>query len=134
MTVFVDTSAIFAFLAANDVDHDRAAATLADLRQNEELVTHNYVVVETAALVHSRLGPEAARDLLRVFLPSLNVSWVDERLHEAATSGYLAARRRDISLVDWVSFEFMHRSGLTDAFAFDRDFAEQGFALIPLAR
>jgi predicted nucleic acid-binding protein len=30
-----------------------------------------------------------------------------------------------------VSFEVMRRSGLTQAFAFDRHFAEQGFQQIP---
>lgn len=134
MSVFVDTSAIYAFLAEADDDHDRAAATLEDLLRNDELVTHNYVVVETAALVHARLGAEAARDLIRGFMRSLNVAWVDEHLHGAAAAAYLAAKRRDVSLVDWTSFEFMHRTGLTTAFTFDRDFRDQGFDTIPASR
>jgi predicted nucleic acid-binding protein len=43
----------------------------------------------------------------------------------------LAAVRRDVSLVDWVSFEVMRRSGIGTAFAFDRDFRRHGFATIP---
>ncbi len=36
-----------------------------------------------------------------------------------------------LSLVDWTSFEMMRDEHLTDAFAFDRHFAEQGFVLRP---
>ena len=43
----------------------------------------------------------------------------------------LASGRKDVSLVDWVSFELMRRAGISMAFAFDRDFAAQGFSLIP---
>ncbi|HKY51391.1 MAG TPA: PIN domain-containing protein [Candidatus Limnocylindria bacterium] len=134
MSVFVDTSGLFAFLAQDDQDHDRATAAFEDLLLNEELVTHNYVVAETAALVHARLGAAAARDLLRGLMRPLNVAWVDQRLHDAAAAAYLAATRRDVSLVDWTSFEFMHRNGLTTAFTFDRDFEDQGFETVPSSR
>jgi predicted nucleic acid-binding protein len=39
--------------------------------------------------------------------------------------------RRRTSLVDWVSFEVMRRRGIETAFAFDRDFATAGFAVVP---
>jgi predicted nucleic acid-binding protein len=39
--------------------------------------------------------------------------------------------RRRVSLVDWVSFELMRRLRLEAAFAFDRNFAGQGFATVP---
>ena len=64
-------------------------------------------------------------------LPPLTVSWVDEELHRAAVTSLLASGRKDVSLVDWVSFELMRRAGISMAFAFDRDFAAQGFSLIP---
>jgi len=52
-------------------------------------------------------------------------------VHRAAEGSLLTARRKDVSLVDWVSFEVMRREGISTAFGFDRDFVEQGFALIP---
>jgi len=44
------------------------------------------------------------------------------------TAGLLTAGRRELSLVDCVSFACMRRQGLTRAFHFDRHFREQGFA------
>jgi predicted nucleic acid-binding protein len=89
------------------------------------------VVVESASLVQRRLGIDAARDLLGRLLAAIEVLWVDPDLHEAGIAALLAARRRDVSLVDWVSFELMRRRGIETAFAFDRDFALQGFTTIP---
>jgi uncharacterized protein len=42
----------------------------------------------------------------------------------------LAAARRNLSLVDCVSFELMRRLGIRRVFCFDPHFAEQGFELV----
>ena len=42
----------------------------------------------------------------------------------------LAARRRDLSVVDCVSFEAMRRQHIVSAFAFDPHFGAQGFRLL----
>ena len=47
MTVFVDTSALYALLSADDPMHRVAAGTFSTLATTE-LVTHNYVIVEPA--------------------------------------------------------------------------------------
>jgi predicted nucleic acid-binding protein len=64
-------------------------------------------------------------------LVPIQVVWVDDDLHRAGVTALLAALRRQISLVDRVSFELMLRRGLERAFAFDRDFARQGFETVP---
>jgi predicted nucleic acid-binding protein len=56
---------------------------------------------------------------------------VDPDLHDRAISAMLAARRRDVSLVDWTSFELMRHHGIKSAFAFDSDFTDQGFSVLP---
>jgi uncharacterized protein len=89
------------------------------------------VLVESTALVQRRLGPAATRDLLTGLVSPIRVVWVDEALHDAGVTALLAAGRRKISLVDWISFEVMQREGIRVAFAFDRDFADQGFETIP---
>jgi predicted nucleic acid-binding protein len=93
------------------------------------LVTSNYVVVETTALVHRRLGHEAARELHTHLLRPIDIAWVDQETHELAVSAFLAAPQ--ISLVDRVTFELMRRLRIGTAFAFDRDFAREGFDLVP---
>ncbi|MDP8943935.1 MAG: PIN domain-containing protein [Actinomycetota bacterium] len=132
MTVLADTSALYAFLDGDDANHLRATAYFQDrLGAAEPLLTHNYVVVEAAALVQRRLGSAAVRALLEDVAPRLGVVWVDEELHRAAVAALLAAVRRRVSLVDWMSFEVMRRRGIDAAFAFDRDFAAQGFRTLP---
>lgn len=60
----------------------------------------------------------------------MEVVWVDEPLHEARLDLWLERRRRSLSLVDAVSFLTMRARGLGEAFAFDPDFEQEGFALV----
>lgn len=132
MTVFVDTSALYGGLAADDARHAAAAGTWADLLESRTpLRTHTYVLVETVALVQRRLGLAAVADLHYQLLPQMSVRPVDAGLHSTAMTALLAADRRSVSLVDWVSFVMMREESLEEAFAFDADFAAEGFRLIP---
>ena len=132
MRTFVDTSAFLAVLDADDARHARASRVWRDLVGGEDiLLTTSYVLVETFALVQARLGLEATRLLNDDVAPILHVTWVDEELHRAAMTALLIAQRRDLSLVDCVSFEAMRRLAAERAFAFDRHFRQQGFAVIP---
>jgi predicted nucleic acid-binding protein len=127
MTVFVDTSALYAALAQDDQRHDEAARAFHWLLEHDELVTTNYVVVETDQLVRRRLGGPAAAALIDRLLPSIAVIWVDEPTHRAAVEARRAAAT-SASLVDHVSFVAMRAAGIDRALAFDRDFELQGFA------
>lgn len=95
------------------------------------LVSHNYVAVEAMTLVQRRLGSSALRTLIDDVIATLELLWVDERTRAAAVSALLAAGRRKVSPVDWVSFEVLRRHGIETAFAFDRVFAAQGFETVP---
>jgi predicted nucleic acid-binding protein len=124
VSVFVDTTAFFAVLDAGDTHHD-AARTAWDhlLTEREDRHTTNYVIVETSALLQSRLGLEALREFAADVLPVIDVHMVDEGQHRSAFHALLVASRRELSLVD--------RAGLDRAFCFDPRFAEQGFAVVP---
>jgi len=93
-------------------------------------VTTNYVLVETYALAQRRLGSAAVRVLTDDLLPVVDVEWIGRELHERAVSALIAASRRELSLVDAVSFEAMRQRGIDHAFAFDRHFEEAGFSLV----
>ncbi len=95
------------------------------------MLTHNYVLVETSALVQRRLGIAAVDTFVNELSAPATVMWVDADLHERAVTALLAARRRQVSLVDWTSFELMRRRAITSAFAFDEDFRAQGFTVVP---
>jgi predicted nucleic acid-binding protein len=131
-TCLVDTSAFYAVLDADDQRHAAAASgweRLLDgmLSGSDEAITHSGVVVESAALVQHRLGMPAASALHRQLLPLVRVVWVDGALHDRAVAALLAAGRREVSLVDWTSFELLRTNALGTAFAFGAHFWEQGF-------
>jgi len=52
-------------------------------------------------------------------------------MHEQAVNAMLISNRRDISLVDCVSFECMWRMDIRRVFTFDAHFSDQGFECIP---
>lgn len=132
MSIFIDTSALYAILDADDENHESAKRAWTELVEHEErLVCSNYVLVETFALVQHRLGMEAVRTLQEDILPMLHIEWVDESSHHAGVTAMLTAARRKLSLVDCVSFEVMRQLGIKTAFAFDPHFAEQGFQCLP---
>ncbi len=57
--------------------------------------------------------------------------FVDTSLHQLGVARWLAAGRRQLSLVDCVSFEAMQRFGLERVFCFDQDFETEGFTRVP---
>ena len=131
MSVFVDTSALLAVLDADDANHVQAKAVWEKtLGADEQLVCHNYILVETSAVILRRLGLDAIRIFEGDIVPALRLIWVTREVHEAAASAHLLAARRGLSLVDCVSFEVMRRTGIRSAFAFDRHFQEYGYELI----
>lgn len=132
MSVFVDTSALLAVLDADDTNHRNAREAWKELISRDELlVCTNYVLVETFALVQHRLGMKAVRTFQDDIFPVLIVEWVDESTHRAGVTGVLTALRKNLSLVDCVSFDVMRRLGIKSAFVFDPHFKEQGFDCIP---
>ena len=128
--IFVDTSAILAFLDRDDENHSIAVRMLERILDKEiPLFTSNYVVLESCALLQRRLGMEAVRGLQEGLLPMIEVQWVAKDVHEMAMTALIAARRRKLSLVDCSSFAMMRASGCQEALAFDKHFKEEGFRL-----
>lgn len=132
MTTFVDTSALFASIDEDDPGHAAALAWLEEIAASpERLRTHNYVVVETIALTHARLGPAAVRMLVDDVLPVCEVRFVDDDLHQRAVIAYLAGLGRRVSFVDRMSFAMMRAERIDRAFAFGTNFRREGFATVP---
>ncbi len=131
MTVFVDTSALYALLVRTEVVHPSATELFQELVTREvRLVTTNYVLLESIALLQRRIGMSAVSDLHRAVVPLLDVRWVTEPLHDRAMHRLMHMDRRRVSLVDCTSFVVMAGEGIADAFAFDDDFVEAGFRLL----
>ena len=129
--VFADTSALLALLNDKDEHHAAAARAFRKLQTRRSLLlTTSFVLVETYALLGRRLGMDAVRAFRADMAPLLDVVWVDQTLHEAGLDLLLKQRRRQLSLVDAVSFVVMTQRRLDEAFAFDPHFEQEGYSLV----
>jgi predicted nucleic acid-binding protein len=132
MSLFVDTSAFYALLDADDANHGKSASAWREIMASDQgLLTTNYVLVETFALIQGRLGLEAVRDFQQDIVPVLDVEFITPEMHRLGMAALLAASRRGLSLVDCVSFEVMRELGIRSTFTFDGHFREYGFTPIP---
>lgn len=117
--VFIDTSGFLAVLDEDDEFQPTAKKIWHDLiASDENLITSNYVLVETIALAQHRLGLESVRAFQEDIYPLLQVIWIDNITHEKAISSVLNFSRRKLSLVDCTSFEIMQRMGIKKVFLF----------------
>ncbi len=96
-----------------------------------QFVTTNLVVAESYSLILARAGRESAirtlRSIDRQPKDIVRVSEFDERRARMILEQY---QDKSFTLVDAISFAVMERLGLTEAFAFDRHFAQFGFTVI----
>lgn len=127
--IFIDTSTFYALADRADENHRETRKLFAALiKESETLTTHNYVIVESAALIQHRLGIASAMKFLTE-MDHFAVTWVDEALHADAREEWKRQKRARVSFVDCVSFTLMRRENITRAFAFDKDFVTAGFTL-----
>ena len=90
MITVVDTSALFALLDRDDAHHEKARDTWVGLLAEEKpLVTTNYVLVESFALIQHRLGLAAIRTFQEDILPVVRVEWITDTIHRAGGAPFL---------------------------------------------
>jgi predicted nucleic acid-binding protein len=130
--IFVDTSALYAFIDGDDAGHEAVRGEIVGLlADSEALATSDFVIVETVALLHARLGVKAVRDFVAQLLPELDLLVVGADGLGRALSAVVATDRRKLSVVDCASFEVMRGHGIDRALTLDRHFAEAGFEVRP---
>ncbi len=130
--ILIDTSAIFAILDKNDINHFRAANLWQELVQKEiDIFINSNLLLESIALIQRRHGMEILHQFHFSMVPWLKIEWTDIEKHTHAIEMLFAANRRHLSLVDISAFATMRRLGIRKAFTFDQHFAEEGFDLIP---
>ena len=128
--VFVDTSAFFAHLVAEDAHHAEAHALFerAD-RDSWALVTTNAVVWETYTLL--RVRARNGRDLALGFLDDIQDGLCDiERVRPLDEARAIELLRqyadKRYSFCDALSFVVMEQLGVPEALSFDGDFRSYG--------
>jgi len=129
-TVFVDTAGFYAFLDGTDAFHATARdCFLRSQRESWHLMTSNYVVHESWAVIQARLGWDAVDAWRDRVLRRCMIVWVDAGLHALGEARCRQARQRQLSLTDCVSIEMMRQEGIREAIAQDEHFTREGFRL-----
>lgn len=124
-TRFADTS----FWFARHIARDRRHAMARRIDPGPRVVTTEWVLGETWTLVNHREGHAAARACLEAIrrLPGVEVAAVTNSDLSASWLWLSRHDERPYSFVDALSFRVMQRRRLTEALAFDGDFAAAGF-------
>jgi uncharacterized protein len=127
--IFLDTSAVYALADKSDPNHASALEKFDQaLSAGDPIYLHNYILVESAALLHARLGLRVALQFLKE-VKAFQIEWVDPVLHGKALQELERIGRRGVSFVDCLSFLVMRERGIKRVLAFDSDFTDQGFVL-----
>lgn len=126
--IFVDTSFWYALRVVRDPRHQEAR-TLLDSCGRRTLVTTNLVVGELWTLLVRRAGHDAAVRAIRALRrrQGMRIDQVEVADEAAAWTWLIEHDEREYSFVDATSYAVMRRLGLTEALAFDGDFAAAGF-------
>ena len=125
--IFLDTSGVIALADDKDIFHPNAREMFeASLQAGEEIVLHNYLVVESAALLHRRLSRESSLRFLKESR-TFSIVWVDKKLHNQAEDYLADCDSSDLSFVDVVSFLVMRSRDISNFIGFDKHFIDAGF-------
>lgn len=125
MSLFVDTSALYAAADAGDRGHRRATEVLA---AGDDLVVTDHVLAESWLLTAGRLGHEPAERLWSAMRAgAARVELVGAGDLEAAWQIGRAFADQSFSLIDRTSFAVMERLGIHRVASFDDHFAVYRF-------
>ncbi|MBI3942276.1 MAG: type II toxin-antitoxin system VapC family toxin [Chloroflexi bacterium] len=130
--LLVDTSAYFAFVDGQDINHATARAIATRLAtEHGRLYTTNFILAETHALLVARLGRDIAlRVLQEIDRGSTTIIRVSSTDELRAREILIQYRDKDFSLTDAISFTVMERLHIRSAFTFDRHFAQYGYTIL----
>ena len=131
MSIFVDTSALYALLDADDAHHVVARQTFEGLagRGAEDPRLRGRRVAGARSRDGTVAKPPAVSSI--DLLPVIDVEPVDAALHALALAAYRESNDVRVSFVDRTSFAFMRLHAIEAAFAFDADFARAGLRTLP---
>ena len=129
--VIVDTSAIYALISASDDFHNKARLLYEGLIDRDtQFYTTSYILVETSALVHRRLGFQPLKTFMESIQDIFNICWIDRAIHSEAWKKMVARDGGRLSLVDWTTVIAAKKLNAS-VFAFDEDLTQEAITVIP---
>ncbi|MEK7354633.1 MAG: PIN domain-containing protein [Chloroflexota bacterium] len=130
--VIVDTSALYALTSATDAFHTQAKSSYERLLDWEwELCITSYILVETSALMHHRLGFQPLITFMETALSDVvRIVWVENTIHGEAWRRMMRRQGRDFSLVDWTTMVVAEQLKAS-VFTFDQGFRHEGILIFP---
>ena len=131
--IFVDTSAYYALADDGERNHEAAIRIIHQfIREGAELLTTNYIIAETHALLLNRLGYSIALQVItELYRSRTHIYHVKEAQERRAFEIIRTYSDKEYSLVDAISFATMELFHLKQAFTFDHHFSQFGFWLLP---
>ena len=132
MKMLVDTSALLALTFPDD-RHHAAAVAFVRAHPQARLVLTELILAEVATRIRARAGAPRAVAVARSLFDSrrYELLFVDSDVVRAALDLMTRFGDKRLSLTDCTSFELMDRLGLDSAFAFDTDFRDCGYRMVP---
>ncbi len=124
-SVFIDTGAFYAALNKKDKHHRKTKEFFLNFpRKRLTLVTSNFVVAETHALLLNRVG----REIASLWLQSIPTTIIraSEEDEDKAKEIILLHKDKDFSYCDALSFSIIERLSIKQVLSFGKHFRHYG--------
>ena len=134
MRLFVDTSAWFALNSRRDQFHRRSLSLARRFRiEPVALYLTDYILDETVTLLRLKVSHSQAVAFLDLVKksPQVVLGHVSPEMLESAEKLFRRHRDKRWSFTDCVSFVYMDKLGLEEAFSFDDNFQQYGKRMAP---
>lgn len=125
--IFIDTSAIYAYVNVKDPDHQRIKKYLTGFKG--KIYITNYIFDEIVTLVMARVGHDKAVYVGNILhkSPQIEKIWVTSSDEKQAWELFVSRKDKAYSFTDCSSFVVMKRMKLSKCLSLDGHFRQEGF-------
>lgn len=125
--IFVDTSALYAFINAKDPDHLKIEGFLGGFKG--KIYITNYIFDEIVTLVNARVGHEKAVYVGNILQrsPQVEKIWITPSDEKQGWELFASRKDKSYSFTDCTSFVVMKRLKIKKSLALNSHFKQEGF-------
>ncbi len=131
LQIFADTSAWVALFDEKDRNFKTATDFFQELKQ--PLLITNFILNETITLLRCRVSHKLAVEVAKKFYAGkmAALSYITPQEEADALKLFEKYTDKTFSFTDCTSFVVMRKSGIVQAFTFDKHFRQMGFQVVP---